>query len=63
MLYGCQRRNLVRTLFAHRRAIEDPQHPKPHIRGQGPNAAMRGVIASLQDLGFIIERANEPSGW
>jgi hypothetical protein len=24
--------------------------------------AMRGVIASLQDLGFIIERANEPLG-
>ncbi len=26
------------------------------------NFAMRGVIASLQDLGFIIERANEPLG-
>ena len=26
------------------------------------NTAMRGVIASLQDLGFIIERANEPLG-
>src|SRR5687767_2831869 len=26
------------------------------------NAAMRGVIASLQDLGFIIERANEALG-
>src|SRR5512134_323792 len=24
--------------------------------------AMRGVIAALQDLGFIIERANEPRG-
>jgi len=24
--------------------------------------AIRGVIASLQDLGFIIERANEPLG-
>jgi hypothetical protein len=24
--------------------------------------AMRGVIAALQDLGFIIERANEPLG-
>jgi hypothetical protein len=24
--------------------------------------AMRGVIAALQDLGFIIERANEPFG-
>ena len=24
--------------------------------------AMRGVIATLQDLGFIIERANEPLG-
>lgn len=24
--------------------------------------AMRGVIAALQDLGFIIERANEPMG-
>ena len=23
---------------------------------------MRGVIAALQDLGFIIERANEPLG-
>ncbi len=26
------------------------------------NAAIRGVIASLQDLGFIIERANESLG-
>jgi hypothetical protein len=26
------------------------------------NKAMRGVIAALQDLGFIIERANEPLG-
>jgi hypothetical protein len=26
------------------------------------NTAMRGVIASLQDLGFIIERANEALG-
>ena len=26
------------------------------------NAAIRGVIASLQDLGFIIERANENLG-
>ena len=26
------------------------------------NQAMRGVIAALQDLGFIIERANEPMG-
>jgi hypothetical protein len=26
------------------------------------NRAMRAVIASLQDLGFIIERANEPLG-
>ncbi len=25
--------------------------------------AMRGVIAALQDLGFIIERANEPLGF
>ena len=26
------------------------------------NQAIRGVIAALQDLGFIIERANEPLG-
>ena len=26
------------------------------------NQAMRGIIAALQDLGFIIERANEPMG-
>ena len=26
------------------------------------NLAIRGVIAALQDLGFIIERANEPLG-
>ncbi len=26
------------------------------------NQAMRGVVAVLQDLGFIIERANEPLG-
>jgi hypothetical protein len=25
-------------------------------------AAMRGVIAALQDLGFIVERVNEPLG-
>jgi len=24
--------------------------------------AMRGVVAALQDLGFIVERANEPMG-
>lgn len=29
---------------------------------QDRQAAMRGVIAALQDLGFIIERANEPLG-
>jgi hypothetical protein len=29
---------------------------------QDRNAAMRAVIAALQDLGFIIERANEPLG-
>ncbi len=27
-----------------------------------PSQAMRGVVAALQDLGFIIERANEPMG-
>lgn len=27
-----------------------------------PTQAMRGVVAALQDLGFIIERANEPMG-
>ncbi|MFZ1746041.1 MAG: hypothetical protein WBO24_07470 [Nitrospirales bacterium] len=27
-----------------------------------PSLAMRGVVAALQDLGFIIERANEPMG-
>jgi hypothetical protein len=26
------------------------------------NQALRGVIAALQDLGFVIERANEPLG-
>jgi hypothetical protein len=26
------------------------------------NQAMRGIIAALQDLGFIVERANEPLG-
>ena len=28
----------------------------------GRKQAIRGVIAALQDLGFIIERANEPLG-
>ena len=26
------------------------------------NHAIRGVLAALQDLGFVIERANEPLG-
>ena len=26
------------------------------------NQAIRGIIAALQDLGFIVERANEPLG-
>ena len=29
---------------------------------KGRQVAMRGIIAALQDLGFIIERANEPLG-
>jgi hypothetical protein len=29
---------------------------------QDKNRAIRGVMAALQDLGFIIERANEPLG-
>ena len=29
---------------------------------QDPNQAMRGVLAALQDLGFIIERTNETLG-
>ncbi len=29
---------------------------------QDQNKALRGVVASLQDLGFIIERANSPMG-
>ena len=29
---------------------------------QDRNQAIRGVVAALQDLGFIIERANEPLG-
>lgn len=32
------------------------------LEATDPSQAMRGVVAALQDLGFIIERANEPMG-
>jgi hypothetical protein len=63
LLYGCSTPETPKDLLA-------PTDAQLKIRSMQTrtfdvtdrNAAIRGVIASLQDLGFIIERANEPLG-
>ncbi|HEX6727891.1 MAG TPA: hypothetical protein VF078_11110, partial [Nitrospira sp.] len=62
-LHGCAAPEVKQDLFA-------PTDAQMKIRSlqtrtfdlTDRNAAIRGVIASLQDLGFIIERANEGLG-
>jgi len=63
LLYGCTTPEQPQTLLA-------PTEAQLKIRNiqtrtydaKDRNQAIRAVIASLQDLGFIIERANEPLG-
>ena len=52
----------ARAVGSYRSADEDPKPAVSVVRDKGRNLAIRGVIAALQDLGFIIERANEPLG-
>ncbi len=62
-LHGCAAPEVKQDLFA-------PTDAQMKIRSlqtrtfdlTDRNAAIRGVIASLQDLGFIIERANDALG-
>lgn len=63
MLHGCVAPEPRQELFAPTDAqmkIRSAQTRTFEVKEQ--NVAMRGVIAALQDLGFIIERANEPLG-
>ena len=63
LLYGCATPDTPQSLLALTEAqlkIRSIQTRTFDVADR--NAAMRGVIASLQDLGFIIERANEPLG-
>ena len=63
LLYGCTTPQTPQDLLAPTDAqlkIRSIQTRTFDVKDR--NAAMRGVIASLQDLGFIIERANEPLG-
>ncbi len=62
-LYGCTAPEPRRELFAPTDAqmkIRSAQSRTFEVKDR--MVAMRGVIAALQDLGFIIERANEPLG-
>jgi hypothetical protein len=63
LLYGCSTPETPKDLLAPTDAqlkIRSIQTRTFDVKDR--NAAIRGVIASLQDLGFIIERANEPLG-
>jgi hypothetical protein len=63
LLYGCTTPQPPQDLLATTEAqmkIRSVQTRSFEIKDR--NTAVRGVIASLQDLGFIIERANEPLG-
>ncbi|MEX5214184.1 MAG: hypothetical protein NW703_08460 [Nitrospiraceae bacterium] len=63
LLYGCETPQPTQELLA-------PTDAQMKIRSlqsrsfetKDRNLAIRAVIAALQDLGFIIERANEPLG-
>ena len=61
ILQGCVAPEPRQELFAPTDAqmkIRSAQTRTFEVKEQ--TVAMRGVIAALQDLGFIIERANEP---
>lgn len=63
MLYGCTAPEPRKELFTPTDAqmkIRSAQSRTFDVKER--MVAMRGVIAALQDLGFIIERANEPLG-
>lgn len=63
LLYGCETPQPTQELLAPTDAqmkIRSLQSRSFETRDR--NLAIRGVIAALQDLGFIIERANEPLG-
>lgn len=63
MLYGCTAPEPRQELFTPTDAqmkIRSAQSRAFEVKDR--TVAMRGVIAALQDLGFIIERANEPLG-
>ena len=63
LLHGCVAPEPRQELFAPTDAqmkIRSAQTRSFEVKDQ--TVAMRGVIAALQDLGFIIERANEPLG-
>ncbi len=63
LLYGCVAPAPRQELFAPTDAqmkIRSAQTRTFEVKDR--TVAMRGVIAALQDLGFIIERANEPLG-
>lgn len=63
LLYGCETPQPKPELLAPTEAqmkIRSLQSRSFETKDQ--NLAIRGVIAALQDLGFIIERANEPLG-
>jgi hypothetical protein len=63
MLYGCVAPPPRQELFTPTDAqmkIRSAQSRTFEVNDR--TVAMRGVIAALQDLGFIIERANEPLG-
>ncbi len=63
ILQGCVAPEPRQELFAPTDAqmkIRSAQTRTFEVKEQ--TVAMRGVIAALQDLGFIIERANEPLG-
>jgi hypothetical protein len=62
-LYGCAAPEPTQDLLAPTEAqmkIRSLQTRTFEVKDR--QQAMRGVIAALQDLGFIIERANEPLG-
>jgi hypothetical protein len=63
LLYGCSTPDTPKDLLAPTDAQLKIRSMQTHAFDvTDRNVAMRGVIASLQDLGFIIERANEPLG-
>jgi hypothetical protein len=63
LLYGCETPEKPKDLLAPtdvQLKIRNMQTRTFDVKDR--NLAVRAVIASLQDLGFIIERANDPLG-